>query len=552
MSGLLQSAMAFGIPVLPLAVAAGLFLPGTRRTALALAPWVPVTALVLVVGLYGRVVEMPWLLLGARIGVDALAAPLVLLAATAWTLAGWHARHHIDTAEQARFFLFWLLTWMGNLCVFITLDAASFYAAYATMTFAAYGLVVFNSRAEDFRAGGVYIIMAVAGEAMIIAALLMLGGGFGNVPLEPGTSPVARLPQAHWVTWLFLAGFAVKAGIVPLHMWLALAHPQAPVPASAVLSGVILKAGLMGWLRFLPFGADGFQVEGAALAVAGLFTAFYGAAVSLPQTRAKTVLAYSSISQMGLIACGVGVALAFPESAPALLAVAVLFALHHGLAKSALFLSVDTAASHPAMARIAMWVPAVVLAGAPLTSGALAKLLFKSALPAPWGWLNPALLASSVATTLIMARFLVLAWPREPGDRSGHPLPWLALVLAGLGLPWLVAVGMEPAATRLAQPGYLLEAAWPLALGFAMVVAALLWWPRHVRPRLPEGDIIVLFSRLPPMHWPQRPARAAYSFAGRRVGNGLDAAEGVLARLGPALFILLAGLTVLAVLGWVA
>lgn len=549
--GLIELAMAFGIPALPLVVAAGLFAPGTRRAALALAPWVPVTALALVAGLYGRVVEMPWLLLGARVGVDALTAPLLLLAGVAWTLAGWHAHHHIDAVARKRFFLFWLLTWMGNLCVFITLDAASFYAAYATMTFAAYGLVVFHGRPQDFHAGGIYIIMAILGEAMIIAALLTLGGSFGNIPLEQGGALVAQLPQPHWVTGLFLAGFAVKAGVVPLHMWLALAHPQAPVPASAVLSGVILKAGLMGWLRFLPLGAEGFQVEGGVLAAAGLFTVFYGAAVSLPQTRAKTVLAYSSISQMGLIACAVGVALVFPGSAPALLPVAVLFALHHGLAKSALFLSVDTARTHPSMVRIAMWVPAVVLAGAPLTSGALAKVLFKSAVPAPWGWLNDALLASSVATTLIMARFLALAWPRAAGEGEGNPLPWLALVFAGLGLPWLIAVGLEPAAAaRPLHPEYLLEALWPLALGIALVLAALRWWPRHVRPALPEGDIIVFFAgllRLPRL----KESAATVHLAGPAPGRGrLAAAERTLKQLGPALTVLLGGLAILFLLAW--
>jgi len=542
----LYPAIAFGVPVLPLLVAAGLFVPRLRRAALVAAPWVPATALVLLAGLYQRVVEMPWLLLGARVGVDALAAPLVLLAAVAWTLAGWHARHYTAAADQPRFFLFWLLTWMGNLCVFITLDAASFYAAYATMTFAAYGLIVFNGRSEDFRAGRVYIVMAVLGEAMIIAALLTLGGGLGNLALQGSAASVAGLPDAHWVTWLFLAGFAVKAGVFPLHMWLALAHPRAPVPASAVLSGVILKAGLMGWLRFLPFEAGGFELAGATLVVAGLFTVFYGAAVSLAQSGAKTVLAYSSVSQMGLIASATGVALAFPESAPALLPVAVLFALHHGLAKAALFLSVDTAKTHPQLMRVAMWVPAVVLAGAPLTSGALAKVLFKSAAPAAWPWLIDALLASSVATTLIMARFLMLAWPRGPGDAAGHPLPWLTLVVAGLSLPWLFAFALEPhAAAAPLQPGYLVEALWPPAVGIALVLATLRWWPRHLRPTLPEGDILVLFQgpvgalRGMTAPRPVRPLRVAVPL------DWLDVTEGTLMRLGPALFVLFAGLALL-------
>ena len=536
----------FVVPCLPLLVAAGLVIPSLRRSALATAPWIPLAGLVLLFGLHGRVIEFPWLLLGTRLGVDTLSAPLLVLAIIAWTLAGWHARHHLEEEGQPRFFLLWLLTWTGTSCLFITLDAASFYAAYAMMTFAAYGLVVFNGRARDLRAGRVYIVMAVAGEAMIVAALLLLGAGFGNVGLEYGSTPVAQVAEAQWITWLFLGGFAVKMGIVPLHMWLALAHPQAPVPASAILSGVIIKAGLLGWLRFLPLGLDGFEAAGVALVVAGLVTAFYGAAVSLVQARAKTVLAYSSISQMGLIGCAIGAALSFPASATALVLVAVLFALHHGLAKAALFLSVDTAKTHPAVMRVLMWVPAVIIAGAPLTSGAMAKGLFKAAIPESWTWLNHALLASSVATTLIMARFLVLAWPTAAPAGRGNPLPWLGLVIAGLGLPWAIAIGLDPG-TALAQlePAHLLDTLWPVLAGIALVVLAMRWWPADNRPSLPEGDLVVLFERPEWRAWLPERRRPREWMPPVPPTGWLAAGERVLARLAPALFVALSGLLLL-------
>ena len=88
-------------------------------------------------------------------------------------------------------------------------------------------------------------------------------------------------------------------GLVPLHVWLPLAHPAAPMPASAVLSGAIIKAGVIGLIRFLPF--DGALPDwGAVLTAVGLLTAFYGVAVGITQANPKTVLAYSSVSQMGL------------------------------------------------------------------------------------------------------------------------------------------------------------------------------------------------------------------------------------------------------------
>lgn len=541
--------LAFVIPCLPLAGAAALFLPGLRAPARAVAPWIPATGLLLTL-VHGTVVEFSWLLLGARVGLDRLGLPLVVLASVAWTLAGLYAARNLAEADKPRFFVFWLLTWTGNLCVFLTLDAASFYAAYATMTFSAYGLVVFTARPADFRAGRVYLIMALAGEAMILTALLLLASGAGNAALENGEAgaAVAALPEAGWVAALFIGGFAVKMGIVPLHMWLPVAHPQAPPPASAVLSGVILKAGLMGWLRFLPLGAPGFDGLGMLLAGAGVATAFFGVAAGLPQSRAKTLLAYSSVSQMGLVAVAVGMALAYPAHAALLSLIAVIFAVHHGLAKAALFLAVDLAQRAPRLVRALMWLPALAIAGGPLTTGAMAKTLLKSALPEQAGWLEPTLVASSVATTLLMARFLYLAWPAPQRFRADAPgLEWLALVVAGVTAPWALAIaaGMD-AAGSVADLHHVLGASWPVAAGLAAALAGGALWRGGAPIRVPEGDLIVLFARAPrppappvpvPVKWPTIPPRWT------------EASEHLLARLGPALGVWLAVAAAIFVLG---
>jgi formate hydrogenlyase subunit 3/multisubunit Na+/H+ antiporter MnhD subunit len=507
----MNAIFAFVLPLLPVVVAGALFVPRTGAAALAAAPWVPASALGLL-ALHGEVVEFPWLLLGARIGIDATAAPLLLLAIVAWTLAGWHAVTHLPGNGRRRFFCWWLLTWTGNLGVLITLDGASFYAAYAMMTFAAYGLVVHYRRPEDLRAGRVYLVMAVIAEGLLLGALLILGAGFGNPALEEAGGQVALLPGigAEAVAVLFAVAFAVKMGLVPLHLWLPLAHPQAPVPASAVLSGVILKAGLLGWLRFLPFEAEEPPIAGLLLLGAGLLTAFYGVAAGLGQRRAKSVLAYSSVSQMGLVAAAVGLALLHPDHAPLLISVAVLYALHHGLAKAALFLSVDVARSAPGLARVLMWWPALALAGAPLTSGALAKALLKGAVPkAEAGWLEPVLLASSVATATLLARFLVLAWPRTGAEATeGSTAPWAMLLAAMALLPWAVVFGQDPTwAARPFRGDYLRDAAWPVLAGGALALGAW-WWLRGSRiPAVPEGDLIALLPRIGAVVRPPAPAR---------------------------------------------
>lgn len=490
--------IAFVLPILPVVAALLLFIPRISGPTLRLAPWIPLTALGLL-SLYGRVVELPWLLLGARIGLDSTALPLFMLAVIVWTLAGLHARGNLPAGRRAVFFFFWLMTWTGNLCVFITLDAASFYAAYATLTFAAYGLIVYWLRPADFRAGRVYLTMAVIGEGMLIAGLLALGASFGNIDLERGGEFMAMLPQGSWVALLFALGFGIKMGLVPLHMWLPLAHPQAPVPASAVLSGVIVKAGLIGWLRFLPLGYDGATLTGLVLLVGGVLTTFYGAAAGVAQTRPKTVLAYSTVSQMGLIAILVGLALLYPEQAATLIAAAVLFALHHGLAKASLFVSVDLAHTRTTLARALMWLPALAVAGAPLTSGALAKTLMKGAIPATEsGWLEPVLLAGSVATTLLMTRFLFLAWPREHKSEPGWVAPWIVMVVAVVAVSWVGVLIADPALVwRPFKPAYLVSTAAPVAIGILISLAAAKWLRRDHLPSIPEGDLIALMPAIP-------------------------------------------------------
>jgi formate hydrogenlyase subunit 3/multisubunit Na+/H+ antiporter MnhD subunit len=550
------TALALLIPCLPMAVAALLFLPPLKKLALRIAPWVPASALLLF-ALHGETVALPWLLLGARVGLDTVAAPLLLLATVAWTIAGIHARQRIDPEQQGRFFLFWLLSWTGNLCVFITLDAASFYAAYAMMSFSAYGLIIFYGRAADYRAGRIYLVMALMGEALILAGLFMLGSQLGNVAFDQVATDRGELPHALAVAGLFAAGFAVKMGMLPLHMWLPLAHPQAPVPASAVLSGVILTAGLMGWIRFLPVGADGFMLPGMAMLVVGLASAFFGVAIGLTQDRMKTLLAYSSISQMGLICALVGAALLFPDKSTGLLSIATLFALHHGLAKTALFLAVDTVKERPALARHLCWLPAIALSGAPLTSGALAKVGMKGSWPEALAGVEPLLLASSVATTLLMARFLLLLWresrtQEESGTPQGH---WLLLLLGGLTLPWLSAAMTASASlSRPFSPDYLAETLLPVLTGVA--IAWLAWQLRleRWRPAIPPGDVINL-----PVHMalPALPRLSAgQSLPKPPLQHWLAHMEQCLSRMTPSLLLFLAALTLLLLLGllpyWVA
>jgi formate hydrogenlyase subunit 3/multisubunit Na+/H+ antiporter MnhD subunit len=131
----------------------------------------------------------------------------------------------------------------------------------------------------------------------------------GSLAIRDTVAALPGSPRRDAMLALLILGFGLKIGLVPLHVWMPLVYTAAPIPAAAVLSGAAVKAGLIGFIRFLPLGVA-MPRWGEALAVAGIFSAFYGVLVGITQQNPKTVLAYSSISQMGLLAAALGIGLA--------------------------------------------------------------------------------------------------------------------------------------------------------------------------------------------------------------------------------------------------
>ena len=188
------------------------------------------------------------------LALDPPAALLLGVAALLWSAAGFYARTYMAGPGRGRFAVWWLLTLTGSLGVFIAADMASFYLTFGLASLAAWGLVVHDGTPRARRAGEIYLVLAVLGEICLLIAFALLAAAI------PGESLAIRevaavLPASPWrdlTLALLIAGFGLKMGLVPLHVWLPLAHPAAPMPASAVLSGVIVKAGVIGLIRFLP------------------------------------------------------------------------------------------------------------------------------------------------------------------------------------------------------------------------------------------------------------------------------------------------------------
>ena len=279
-----------------------------------------------------------------------------------------------------------------------------------------------------------------------------------------------------------------------------LTYGAAPIPAAAVLSGAGVKAGVIGLIRFLPLGIP-LEGWGSALAAIAFLSAFYGVVLGLTQRNPKVILAYSSISQMGVITAALGMALVNGH-AEASLNVAF-YAANHLLVKATLFLTIGALAMPGAKLSNATLVLAAALAlslaGLSLTGGALAKLALKPEFAGGWAAIFATL--SSIGTAMLMTHFLIRLAVPVPGAAQECPDSlirlWPVFALGAILLPWAFCPAVDDVSNALGF-GKLLDGLWPVALGVGLtLMLRQLGWSL---PDAPVGDTIVLeegaFQRL--------------------------------------------------------
>lgn len=230
-----------------------------------------------------------------------------------------------------------------------------FLIAWELMSIAAYFLVIADREEESLNAGFSYFIMTHIGFAALVAGFLILAGGYPLATWHNVMLTAAALPQ--WALTLafglLFVGFGSKAGLVPLHQWLPQAHPQAPSHASALLSGVMLKVALFGFIQSLFLFPSIPLSWGIAILVVGLASAFFGVLHAVVESDIKRALAWSSIENMGLIFSAVGASVVVRAISPeigqiiseALTIFVVLHVINHFLFKSGLFMAAGAVAS---------------------------------------------------------------------------------------------------------------------------------------------------------------------------------------------------------------
>jgi hydrogenase-4 component B len=433
---------------------------------------------------------------------------LVVSAAAALYAPRYLAQERYREESGLRFGLFFALFVAGMTGTLLAGNLILFLVCWEVMTLASYVLVAHETREREcVRAAFKYFFMTHVGSACLLLALLLLHDAGGSWSFDGLTATFASLAEnqpvrLHVILALLFLGFATKAGLYPFGDWLPDAHPAAPAPVSAVLSGAMIKLGLYGFLRFFVAGLAAASpgdavVWGGIIAGFGLLSALAGGFAASAANDIKVLLAYSSIAQSGLIALGLGVSMALAPVNPALASLALLGASFHVVAdavvKALLFLNagalqwrtgsrrlIDLGGLFTAMP-VTGWtalVASLAIAGFPPLTAFTAKWLMLQAtvlsgVPAV-SVAGLALLVASLFSILYSVKFFAASFANRPMRSGRLEVPatmWAAEAALGL---LVVAISLAPG---------------PVLLGIARLLADL---PTLASSSVPGGSLIAV------------------------------------------------------------
>ena len=292
--------------------------------------------------------------LGLSFRADGFRSLYATVAAFMWALTGLFSPDYFTHyRNRNRYYFFNLMTLGATLGVFLSDDLYTAFIFFEVMSLASYAWVAHEETDGAMKAAGTYLAVAVIGGLTTLMGLFLLWhdlgtlrfaelrqimGSFGEWCAASGLEETALRQRVSIGSWLVLFGFAAKAGLFPLHIWLPKAHPVAPAPASALLSGILTKSGVFGLIVIcadLRFGSAAF---GNALLLPACVTMFVGALLALFSVDLKRTLACSSMSQIGFITVGLSVMVLMGEEGGMAASGALMHMVNHSLIKLCLFM----------------------------------------------------------------------------------------------------------------------------------------------------------------------------------------------------------------------
>lgn len=267
------------------------------------------------------------------------------IAAFMWAMTGLFSGEYFGHyRNRNRYYLFFLLTLGATEGVLLSGDLFTTFIFFEIMSFTSYTWVAHEESQESLRAAETYLAVAVIGGLVMLMGLFLLYNELGTLDISLLKSGVAgvdadRMKYIYAAGGCMLFGFGAKAGMFPLQIWLPKAHPVAPAPASALLSGILTKAGIYGILILSGRLFFGDAAWGTVLLSLGVITMFLGALLAVFSINLKRTLACSSVSQIGFILVGIGMSCLLGEENSLAVRGSILHMVNHSLIKLALFMA---------------------------------------------------------------------------------------------------------------------------------------------------------------------------------------------------------------------
>ncbi len=302
-------------------------------------------------GTVGILIEIPYVCgMGLHFTLGGFRAMYAMIAAFMWLMSTLFTKEYLSHYHNRnRYYLFLLLTLGATEGVFLSADFYTTFIFFEIMSFTSYMWVAHDEKKESLRAAATYLAVAVIGGLVMLMGIFLLYDVTGTLFFDDligayfqygMLSCLSTAPMQIWIAGLcMLFGFGAKAGAFPLHIWLPKAHPVAPAPASALLSGILTKAGIYGILILTSYVFLGDYAWGCLILILGVCTMVIGAVLALFSIDLKRTLACSSVSQIGFILVGVGMSGLLGEENLLAVRGSMLHMVNHSLIKLALFMA---------------------------------------------------------------------------------------------------------------------------------------------------------------------------------------------------------------------